>query len=218
MASGEMTEGDFTAFLATVSAALAALASTARSTSSAWTGATCGELFAPAKAAYGELKNSVSGPRQRRHGLALPLAARARLRLQERRGAHINNVELGRRALPHQCVGLPGVSPFPATRQGDLLAMHPTVKAVPLVADAILDCPSRGDLVLDASRRRRDADRRGAHGRRHATGWSSTRFTSMSRFGAGRPMRGRSRDARRAGEASPRSPQSAEARHDQRRL
>ncbi|MBR1155194.1 DNA methyltransferase [Bradyrhizobium sp. JYMT SZCCT0428] len=27
--------------------------------------------------------------------------------------------------------------------------MHPTVKPVILVADAILDCSSRGDLVLD---------------------------------------------------------------------
>ena len=30
------------------------------------------------------------------------------------------------------------------------LAMHPTVKPVQLVQDAILDCSNRGDLVLDA--------------------------------------------------------------------
>src|SRR5262249_31696594 len=30
------------------------------------------------------------------------------------------------------------------------LAMHPTVKPVALVADAIRDCTRRGDLVLDA--------------------------------------------------------------------
>jgi DNA modification methylase len=29
------------------------------------------------------------------------------------------------------------------------LSLHPTVKPVALVADAILDCSSRGDLVLD---------------------------------------------------------------------
>jgi len=31
-----------------------------------------------------------------------------------------------------------------------LLAFHPTVKPVRLVADAILDCTARGDVVLDA--------------------------------------------------------------------
>jgi len=30
------------------------------------------------------------------------------------------------------------------------LALHPTVKPVALVADAILDCSARGDIVLDA--------------------------------------------------------------------
>jgi DNA modification methylase len=33
--------------------------------------------------------------------------------------------------------------------EGNLLALHPTVKPVALVADAILDCSARGDLVLD---------------------------------------------------------------------
>jgi adenine specific DNA methylase Mod len=34
--------------------------------------------------------------------------------------------------------------------EGVLLSLHPTVKPVALVADAILDCSIRGDLVLDA--------------------------------------------------------------------
>jgi len=37
-----------------------------------------------------------------------------------------------------------------ATDEGNLLALHPTVKPVALVADAILDCSARGDIVLDA--------------------------------------------------------------------
>jgi DNA modification methylase len=35
------------------------------------------------------------------------------------------------------------------TEEGDLLALHPTVKPAALVADAILDCTARGDIVLD---------------------------------------------------------------------
>ena len=34
-------------------------------------------------------------------------------------------------------------------KEGDLLAVHPTPKPVALVADAILDCSNRGDIVLD---------------------------------------------------------------------
>ena len=37
---------------------------------------------------------------------------------------------------------------FGAEREASL-AMHPTVKPVALVADALRDCSSRGDLVLD---------------------------------------------------------------------
>ena len=34
--------------------------------------------------------------------------------------------------------------------EGNLLARHPTVKPVALVADAIMDCSARGDIILDA--------------------------------------------------------------------
>lgn len=42
----------------------------------------------------------------------------------------------------------PGISSVSAHRLDDL-AMHPTVKPVALIADAIRDCSRRGDLVLD---------------------------------------------------------------------
>ena len=35
------------------------------------------------------------------------------------------------------------------TEEGNLLALHPTVKPVALVADAILDCSARTEIVLD---------------------------------------------------------------------
>ena len=41
-----------------------------------------------------------------------------------------------------------GANTFSATRDADL-AMHPTVKPVALVADAILDCSKRRGIVLD---------------------------------------------------------------------
>ena len=42
-----------------------------------------------------------------------------------------------------------GVNSFGVSRDADL-AMHPTVKPVALVADAILDCSKRLGIVLDA--------------------------------------------------------------------
>ena len=35
------------------------------------------------------------------------------------------------------------------SEEGNLLALHPTVKPVALIADALLDCSARGDVVLD---------------------------------------------------------------------
>jgi DNA modification methylase len=63
--------------------------------------------------------------------------------------AHINNVELGRHGRNRTNVwDYPGINTFRASRLGEL-AMHPTVKPVALVADAIKDASNRSDLVLD---------------------------------------------------------------------
>ena len=63
--------------------------------------------------------------------------------------AHINNVELGRFGRNRTNVwSYAGCNTFKAERD-DELAMHPTVKPVALVADAILDCSKRKGLVLD---------------------------------------------------------------------
>ena len=63
---------------------------------------------------------------------------------------HINNFELGQhRPLPHQRLGLCRGEHLKAGRMEEL-AMHPTVKPVAMVADAIKDCSKRGEIVLDA--------------------------------------------------------------------
>jgi DNA modification methylase len=66
------------------------------------------------------------------------------------RGKHINNIELGQHGRNRSNVWTyAGANVFGADRL-DELAMHPTVKPVALVADAIRDCSRRGDLVLDS--------------------------------------------------------------------
>jgi DNA modification methylase len=62
---------------------------------------------------------------------------------------HRNNVELGRFGRNRSNVwSYPGVNTFGKGRM-EALAAHPTVKPVALVADALLDCTARGDVVLD---------------------------------------------------------------------
>jgi DNA modification methylase len=66
------------------------------------------------------------------------------------RGKHINNIELGQHGRHRTNVWTySGANAF-GTDRLEALAMHPTVKPVALVADAISDCSRRGDLVLDS--------------------------------------------------------------------
>jgi DNA modification methylase len=66
--------------------------------------------------------------------------------------SHRNNVQLGRfgrnRTNVWEYAGVNTLSR--QSEEGNLLALHPTVKPVQLIADAILDCSARGDIVLDA--------------------------------------------------------------------
>jgi len=66
------------------------------------------------------------------------------------RGKHTNNVELGRHGRNRTNVWTYGGANSFGSRRLETLAMHPTVKPVALVADAIRDCSRRGDLVLDS--------------------------------------------------------------------
>lgn len=62
---------------------------------------------------------------------------------------HVNNFGLGDKGRYRTNVwDYPGISSISATRDAEL-AMHPTVKPVKLVLDAIEDCSRRGDIVLD---------------------------------------------------------------------
>jgi DNA modification methylase len=63
---------------------------------------------------------------------------------------HINNVQLGRYGRYRTNVwNYQGANSFGEGRD-EALSMHPTVKPVALLADAILDASHRGDLILDA--------------------------------------------------------------------
>jgi DNA modification methylase len=71
---------------------------------------------------------------------------------KQRGGSHRNNVQLGQFGRNRSNVWhYPGANTFSRHgEEGNLLALHPTPKPVAMVADAILDCTERGQIVLDA--------------------------------------------------------------------
>ena len=64
---------------------------------------------------------------------------------------HRNNVELGKHGRNRSNIwNYPNTTMFGRpSEEGHLAALHPTVKPVAMVADAILDCSARGDTVFD---------------------------------------------------------------------
>jgi DNA modification methylase len=67
------------------------------------------------------------------------------------KAAHRNNFELGQHGRYRTNVWqYAGANSFSrSSAEGNLLALHPTVKPVELVADAIMDVTKRGEIVLD---------------------------------------------------------------------
>jgi DNA modification methylase len=63
---------------------------------------------------------------------------------------HTNNVQLGRFGRNRSNVwNYPGANSFARNNSKRQMDSHPTVKPIALVADAILDCTERSDIVLD---------------------------------------------------------------------
>ncbi|MCB1483893.1 MAG: ParB N-terminal domain-containing protein [Hyphomicrobiaceae bacterium] len=151
MASGEMSEAEFTRFLKDVFANLAGHAVDGAIHFVCMDWRHVGEVLAAATPAYAELKNICVWAKTN-GGMGSLYRSQHELVFvyKSGRAPHINNVELGRHGRYRTNVWqYAGANAFSATRDGDL-AMHPTVKPVALVADAILDCSRRKGIVLDA--------------------------------------------------------------------
>jgi len=153
MASGEMDTAEFTAFLRQVCLNLAAFSTEGSLHYICMDWRHLGELLAAGRDAYGELKNlcvwikdngGMGSLYRSRHELIFVF--------KHGRNGHRNNVQLGQFGRNRSNVWhYPGANSFSRHgEEGNLLALHPTVKPVAMIADAILDCSARGDIVLDA--------------------------------------------------------------------
>ncbi len=150
MASGEMSETEFTAFLATALDHHAAHSSEGALHFVCMDWRHAGELLAASRSIYSECKNLCVWVKTNA-GMGSLYRSQHELVFVFKVGIspHVNNVALGRHGRTRSNVWrYAGVNSFGALRD-EALAMHPTVKPVRLVADAILDCSRRGDRVLD---------------------------------------------------------------------
>lgn len=151
MASGEMSPAQFTIFL---EAALRNLAKASRPGSLHYIFMDfrhIREIMDAGSAAYTEFKNLCVWVKSN-GGMGSLYRSQFELVFVFKNGSepHINNVELGKHGRNRTNVWhYAGMNSFGKGRD-ELLAMHPTVKPMAMIEDAIKDCSNRGDIVLDA--------------------------------------------------------------------
>jgi DNA modification methylase len=111
-----------------------------------------GELLAAGRDVYSELKNVCVWVKDNAGMGSLYRSQHELVFVFKRgRGSHRNNVQLGQYGRNRTNVwNYPCANSFSrSSDEGRLLTLHPTVKPAALVADAIMDCTDRHDVVLD---------------------------------------------------------------------
>jgi DNA modification methylase len=152
MASGEMDGAQFTAFLSEAFRNLAAFSVDGSLHFICMDWRHIEELLVAGREAYSEVKNvcvwdkgnpGMGSLYRSQHELVFVF--------KHGRNGHRNNIQLGQFGRNRSNIWrYPGANSFARCgEEGNLSALHPTVKPVAMVADAILDCSARGDIVLD---------------------------------------------------------------------
>jgi DNA modification methylase len=153
MASGELNEAEYMGFLTR------ALSLVAKHSTSGSVHFVCidwrhlNELLTAGKQVYTSLLNLCVWVKSN-GGLGSFYRSRHELVFVYRNGkdSHRNNVQLGKFGRNRTNVWeYAGINTLPRqSDEGNLLALHPTVKPIAMVADALLDCSARGEIVLDS--------------------------------------------------------------------
>jgi DNA modification methylase len=152
MAAGEMTPDQFTQFLKKILRLLVRHSAPGSLHYICMDWRHLLELLTAAEGVYLELKNLCAWVKDNA-GMGSLYRSQHELVLVFKSGAapHRNNVQLGQYGRNRTNVWhYPSVSNFGRRgEEGNLLDLHPTVKPVALVADAMMDCSARGGIVLD---------------------------------------------------------------------
>lgn len=153
MAAGEMSETEFTRFLKTGLGLLAHYSGGGSVHYVCQDWRHMRELLAAGMEVYGELLNLCVWAKDN-GGMGSFYRSQHELVFVFKSGKshHRNNIQLGKFGRNRTNVwSYPGIKTMSKQdEEGNLLALHPTVKPIALVADALLDCSARGDLVLDS--------------------------------------------------------------------
>jgi DNA modification methylase len=150
MASGEMSRAEFTQFLTSAFANLVAFSGDGSIHFVCMDWRHMGEMLAAGGATYSELKNLIVWAKDN-GGMGAFYRSRHELIFAFKNGSapHINSFELGQYGRYRTNVWqYRGVNTFKAGRLEEL-ALHPTVKPVRMIADAIKDVSRRCAIVLD---------------------------------------------------------------------
>jgi len=150
MAAGELSEAEFIHFLRMLFAHLVAHSQDGAIHYIAMDWRHLFELLTAARAVYTDLKNLCVWNKSN-GGMGTFYRSKHELILVAKQGTqpHINNFELGQHGRYRTNVWeYPGNNAFHEGRSEELV-MHPTVKPVALIADAIKDCSHRGGIILD---------------------------------------------------------------------
>ena len=149
-ASGEMSRAGFVEFLETACASMAKASTNGSIHFICMDWRHIAELVEAGTQAYSELKNICVWVKNN-GGMGSLYRSQHELVAVFKSGnsPHRNNVQLGKHGRYRTNIWeYDGMNSFQSGRD-DKLAMHPTVKPTALVADAILDCSNRKDIVLD---------------------------------------------------------------------
>ena len=152
MASGEMSDAEYISFLETSLRLLARYSSNNSVHYLFIDWRHVGDLIAVGKQIYDKFLNlcvwvkncgGMGSLYRSQHELVLVF--------RKGKGPNRNNIQLGQFGRDRTNVWqYPGIHTMSRqSEEGNLLMMHPTIKPVSLVADAILDCSARGEVVLD---------------------------------------------------------------------
>ncbi|WP_241527238.1 site-specific DNA-methyltransferase [Sphingomonas turrisvirgatae] len=149
-ASGEMSQAQFTAFLTETLGNIAGVMRDGAIAFVCMDWRHMGELLTAGGAVFTELKNLVVWNKSN-GGMGAFYRSKHELIFVFKQGTaeHTNSFGLGETGRYRTNVwDYAGISSISADRSAEL-AMHPTVKPVALIADAIRDCSRRGEIVLD---------------------------------------------------------------------
>jgi DNA methylase/ParB-like nuclease domain len=153
MASGEMSESEFTEFLTTCLGHLAKWSAdgSVHFVAMDWRHMT--ELLSAGRQVYDSLLNLCVWNKNN-GGMGSFYRSQHELIFVFKSGKepYRNNIQLGKFGRNRtNSWNYPGANTLSRTgEEGNVLAMHPTVKPIVLVADALLDCSARGEIVLDS--------------------------------------------------------------------